>query len=55
MREKNIELYLFLGIVTGNPRVPLTQPVPVPVRTCTHVNGYGFWQVRVAGIHKKIM
>ena len=31
-----------VGIVTGNPQVPRTQPVPVPVGTRTHVKRVRF-------------
>ena len=41
--------HMLLGIVMGNPQVPRTQPVPVPVEICTRVNGYGFWRVQVTG------
>ena len=31
-----------VGIVMGNPRVPCTQPVPIPVGTCTHAKQVWF-------------
>jgi hypothetical protein len=38
-----------IGIGTGNPRVPLERPVPLPVGTRNPHLGYGFLAGRVAG------
>ena len=40
-----------VGIVTGNPRVPWTQPVPVPVGTRTRVKWVRFLAGAGSGLH----
>jgi len=44
---------VYLGIVTGNPRVSQPVPVPVPVETRTRHHGYGYGYGIPAGFSLK--